>query len=155
MSPMDSRFADAGLNAASKYDRRFGRFTAISEIIDTLRRQAAFDTPLKFVLDRDPENSWIVRKSPLWDFGNAGVRFEKREVEGSNPALVVTWSDDIEQKTLQEILDEIKAPEFEEDAEVTIELVSPKGKRMLSQYGNGIDVGKDNMVVHFVGAWQK
>ena len=154
MAPLDSRFAYAGLDAASKYDRRHRKFVPFAEIIDVLRRQAAFDVPLKFVLDRDPESSWIVRRGALWDFGNAGVRFEKKETGDSNPTLSVTWGDGFEQKTLQAILDELRELGFEEDAEVSIELVSPSGERKLSRYGNSVEVGKDNTIVHFTGSWQ-
>lgn len=156
MSPFESKFADAGLRAASNYDRKFRRYAPFSEIIDTLRRQAAFDLPLKFVLDRDSESAGFFKRGPQWDFGSSGVRFGKREAEESYPVLVVTWSDDFEQKTLQDVVVELNGLGLCEDALVTMELVSPEGERKLSKYGNRIMVDKkDNTLIHFTGAWQE
>ena len=154
MPLFEIRFANAGLKAANTYDRRFRKLVPYAEIIDTLRRQAAFDLPLKFVLDRDSESPGLFKRGPLWDFGSAGVRFEKKETKGSQPLLVVTWSDDIEQKTLQETLSELNALGFEEGAHVGIQLVSPSGECKVSRFGNGVAVAKDNTVILFNGAWQ-
>lgn len=154
MSPFESKFANAGLRAASNYERKFRKYVPFAELIDALRRQAAFDVPLKFVLDRDSESSGFFKRGPLWDFGNAGVRFEKKATEGSQPTLVVTWSNDVEQKTLQETLDELKGLGFDEHASVSIQLVAPSGECKVSRFGNGIAVAKDNAIVLFTGAWQ-
>ncbi len=155
MSPLESKFANAGYNQARKYERRFRKRVPIAEIIDALRRQAAFGRPLKFVLDRDSESAGFFKRGPQWDFGDAGVRFEKGESDDSHPVLVVTWSDDFEQKTLDDTLAELAGLQFDEDAEVTFELVAPSGERKLSRYGNDISVDKDGTTIHFTGAWQK
>lgn len=155
MSSSD-RFANAAFAQATNYDRRFSKYAPFSDIIETLRREVAFDVPLKFVLDKDSESAGFFKRGPQWDFGNAGVRFEKKEEESGKPVLVVSWSDEFEQKTLQETLDELRGLGFGEDADITLELVSPTGDRMFSRFGNRLKTEKrDRSVIHFTGSWQK
>ena len=148
------KFANAAHRQVSNYERKFRKYVPFMELVDVLRRQAAFDIPLKFVLDRDSESSGFFKRGPQWDFGNAGVRFEKSEGDAAQPKLIVTWSEDFEQKSLQGVLDDLVALEFDDDAEVVLELVSTTGERKFSRYGNGLAVEKDNTVVHFTGAWE-
>lgn len=154
MAFSSDKFANAGLRQANNYERKFRKRIPFAEIIDVLRRQAAFDLPLKFVLDRDSESGGLFKRGPQWDFGTAGVRFEKREAEGARPTLVITWSDDFEQKTLQETLEELSALGFDESAEVSLELVAPTGERKVSRFGNDLKVEKGGTTLHFTGAWQ-
>lgn len=65
MSLSSNRFANAALNQARNYDRRYRKLVPFSEVLDTLRRHAAFDLPLKFVLDRDSESSGLFKRGPL------------------------------------------------------------------------------------------
>ena len=153
MSFSSNRFADAALNQAQNYDRRHRKYIPFSELLDTLRRHAAFDVPLRFVLDRDSESAGFFKRAPQWDFGTAGVRFEKGETETGQPMLVVTWSADYPQKTLDEIVAELKGLGFEDGATIAIRLVSPSGESKQSRYGNDVKIDKDGTTIHFTGSW--
>lgn len=153
MSLSSSRFANAALNQVQNYDRRYRKYIPFSELLDTLRRHAALDAPLRFVLDCDSESIGFIKKGPQWDFGTAGVRFEKKGTETGQLTLVVTWSTDFPQKTLEETVAELKGLDFEDGATIAIQLVSPSGESKQSRYGNGIEIDKDGITVHFTGSW--
>ena len=67
--------------------------------------------------------------------------------------LVVTWSADYPQKTLDEIVAELKGLGFEDGATIAIRLVSPSGESKQSRYGNDVKIDKDGTTIHFTGSW--
>ena len=149
-----NRFATAAGKSADRYERRFRKLVPYQELKDALRRDAAFDVPLKFVLDPDEESQGLRKRGPRWDFGNAGVRFERAPIDDPSPTLIATWADDFEQKTLQGVLDELDALGFEGKDNLCIELVSPTGERLQARYGVGLTIERGT-VVHFCGNWKE